>query len=128
MPFLILSSADVDFPKRELWWRFYTIEKAFPTTKRVELVGKKEFAATALDPGHKTFVVHIAFLQSPSSLQEGNVYLSCRIQIAALVANETFTSIPTKYSDFADIFSPELASKLLEHTGINDHAIELGDN
>ena len=33
MPFLTLSGADVDFPKRELRWRSYTTEKALPTTK-----------------------------------------------------------------------------------------------
>ena len=33
MPFLILSGVDVDFPKRELRWRFYTTEEALPTTK-----------------------------------------------------------------------------------------------
>ena len=30
-----------------------------------------------------------------------------------------------EYSDFADIFSPDLASELPEHTGINNHVIEL---
>ena len=44
------------------------------------------------------------------------------------MANEAFTSIPTEYSDFADVFSPELASKLPEHTGINNHAIDLVDD
>ena len=29
--------------------------------------------------------------------------------------------------DFADVFSPDLASGLPEHTGINDRAIELVD-
>ena len=126
MPFLTLSGADVDLVKRELQWRFYTIEEALPTTKRVELVRKKEFAAAALDPGHETFVVHVASLESPS--QEGDVHPSRRAQIAALVANEAPTSIPTEYSDFADVFSPELASELPEHTGINDHAIKLVDD
>ena len=69
--FLTLSNVDIDFPKKELWWRLYTIEEAFSITKQVELVGKKEFAAAALDPGHKTFVVHLASLKSPS--QEGDV-------------------------------------------------------
>ena len=78
MPFLILSGTDVDFPKRKLWWRSYTIEEALPTTKRIELVGKKEFVAIAFDPGHKTFVVHVVSLESPSNTQEGDVYLSCR--------------------------------------------------
>ena len=126
MPFLTLSGANVNFPKRELWWRSYTIEEAFPTTKQVELVGKKEFAAAFLDPGHETFVVHVASLESPS--QEGDVHPSRRAQIAALVANEAPTSIPTEYSDFADVFSPELASELPEYTGINDHAIKLVDD
>ena len=53
MLFLTLSSADVDFPKKELWWRFYTLKETFSTTKRVELVGKKEFAAATLDPGYE---------------------------------------------------------------------------
>ena len=84
--------------------------------------------AAALDPGHETFVVHIASFESPSSTQEGDVYSFCRAQISALVANEASTSIPTEYSDFANVFSPELASELPKHTRINDHAIELVDN
>ena len=76
MPFLTLSGADVDFPKKELRWRSYTIKEAFPTTKRVELVGKKEFAAASLDPGHKTFGVHVAFFESPG--QEDDVHPSYR--------------------------------------------------
>ena len=128
MPFLILSDAAINFPKRELWWRFYTIEKVFLTTKRVELVGKKEFAATFLDPGHGTFVIHITSFESPSNIQKDDVYSSCRAQIAALVANKAHNSILTEYSDFADIFSPELASELPEHIEINNHAIELVDD
>ena len=122
MLFLTLNSVDIDFPKKKLQWRLYTIKEALPTTKRVDLVRKKEFAAAALDPGHEIFVLYVAFLESPS--QEGDVHSSYRVQIAALVANEAPTSIPTKYSDFADVFSPELGSELLEHTGINYHAIK----
>ena len=66
MSFLTLSGADIDFPKKELRWKFYTIEEFLPTTKQVELIGKKEFGATALDPGHEIFVIHIAFFESPS--------------------------------------------------------------
>ena len=108
MPFLNLSGADVDFPKRELWWRSYTTKKALPITKQVELVGKKEFAAAALDLGHETFVVYIASFESPS--QKGDIHPSRRVQIAALVVNEAPTSISTEYSDFANIFFPELIS------------------
>ena len=102
--FFTLSGADINFSKKELQWRSYTIEKALLTTKRVELIEKKEFVVTALDLGYETFVIHVAFLESPSNNQEGDVHLSCRVQIAVLVANEALISIFTEYSDFADIF------------------------
>ena len=129
MLFLTLSSADVDFSGRKLRWKTYTTEKALPTTRRVELVGKKEIAAAALDPESETFVVHVASLSSnalPSS-SPLDVHLSRRPQIPGLIAKEAPTKVPAEYSDFADVFSPDLASKLPEHTGINDHAIELVD-
>ena len=128
MPFFTLSGADVDFLKKKLWWRSYTIKKALLTTKRVELVRKKEFAAAAFDSGHETFIIHVVFLRSLSSTQESDIHHSRRTQIAALVANEALTSISTKYSDFADVFSLELALKLSEYIGINDYTIELVDN
>ena len=78
IPFLTLSNVDVNFPKRKLWWRSYTIEKALLTTKQVELVEKKEFAAAALDPGYETFVIHVVFLKSPSNTQESDVHPFCR--------------------------------------------------
>ena len=114
MPFLTLSGADVDFLGRELWWRTYTTQEALPTTRRVELVGKKEFAAAALDPEHETFVVHVTSLTSSAG-----VYPSRRPQIAGLIAEEAPTKVPVEYADFADVFSPDLASELPKHTGIN---------
>ena len=124
--FLILSGVNVDFLKKELQWRSYTIEELFPTSKQVKLVEKKEFAAASLNLGHKIFVIHIASFASLS--QEDNIHPFRRMQIAVLVANEAPTSIPIEYSDFTDIFSPKLASKLSKYSKINDHAIELVDN
>ena len=46
-------------------------------------------------------------------------------QIAGLIIEKTPTKVPVKYADFAS--SPDLASELLEHAGINDHAIKLVD-
>ena len=130
--FLTLSGADIDFLGRELRWRTYTTEKALPTIRRVELVGKKEFAAVALDPESGTFVVHVASLSSDVSLNssplELNVHPFRRSQISNLIAEEASTKVPAKYLDFADVFSPDLASELPEHTGINDHAIKLVDS
>ena len=51
------------------------------------------------------------------------VHPSHRPQRVGLIAEETPTKVFVQYADFA--FSPDLASELPEHTGINDHAIEL---
>ena len=127
MPFLTLSGADVDFSGRELRWRTYTTEEVLPTTRRVELVGKKEFAAAALDPESETFVVYVASLSSDASPSSSplDVYPSRLPQISGLIAKKAPTKVPAEYSDFADVFSPDLVSKLPEHIGINDHTIEL---
>ena len=131
MPFLTLSGADIDFCGRELWWKTYTAEEALPTTNRVELVGKKEFAAAALDPESETFVVHVTLLSSnaspSSSPLELNVHLSRRPQVSGLIAEEASRKVSAEYLDFADVFSSDLASELPEHTRINDHAIKLVD-
>ncbi len=38
------------------------------------------------------------------------------------------SKVLSKYADLADVFSPKLAAELPEHTGIDDHAIELVDD
>ena len=126
MLFLTLSGADVDFSGRDLWWRTYIIKEVLPTTRCVKLVSKKEFVAAALDPEHETYVVHVASLSS-TPLAPLDVHPSRRPQVSGLIAEEAPTKVPAEYSDFADVFSPDLASELPEHTGINDHAIELVD-
>ena len=67
MPFLTLSNADIQFLEKELTWRSYTTAKALPTTKRVELIDKKEFVKAALNENSETFVVHVATLEAPLS-------------------------------------------------------------
>ena len=132
MFFLTLSGADVNFLGRELRWSIYITKEALPTTRRIELVGKKEFAVATLDPESKTFIVYITLLSSDvspsSSPLELDVYSSRKSQVSGLIAKEVFTKVPAKYSDFNDILSSDLASELLEHTRINDHAIELVDD
>ncbi len=125
MPFLTMSNADVDVQARNLPWRSYTTADVFLTMRRVELIGKKEFAATAFDPKHEAFVVHVATL----SVDLGDeVHLSRSAQIAHLKADEAPTKVPSKYADFVDVFSPKLATELPEHTEINDYAVELIDD
>ena len=103
------------------------------TTRYVELVKKKEFATAALDLEHQTYVIHIAFLSfTPLVASFGStlldVYPPWRPQISGLIVKKTPTKVPNKYTNFADVFSLDLASKLLKHTRINNHAIKVVDN
>ena len=89
-------------------------------------MGKKEFAAAAIDPKHETYVVHVASL-SFTPLTSLVVHPSRRPQVSGLIVKEAPIKVSAEYLNFADGFSPDLASELPEHTGINDHAKELVD-
>ena len=123
MLFLTFSKADIRFAEQELVWRTYTAAEALPTTKRVEIIDKREFAAAALNVNDETFMVHIVALAEPTTMP---IHPSCHVQIAALTSEETGN--PTEYSDFSDIFSSDSAAELPEHTGINDYSIDLLDD
>ena len=58
--FLKISNANVAFGKEILTWKFYTTNKALPTTKQVKLINLKEFVIAALDVDGETFVGHVA--------------------------------------------------------------------
>ncbi len=62
MLFLTMNNIDIDFQVQDLQWRFYTTRDIFPTTRKVELIEKKEFAITAFNPEHKAFIVYAATL------------------------------------------------------------------
>ena len=124
MPFLTLSGADVDFSGRELRWRTYTTKEVLPTTKRVELVGKKKFAAAVLDPEHETYIVHVASLYS-TLFRSFDDHPSREPQISGLIVEKAPTKVPAEYLDFADVFFPDLVTKLPEHIEINTHIIDL---
>ena len=130
MPFLTLSGADVNFLGRELWWRSYTTKKTLPTTRHVELVSKKKFAAAVLDSEYETYVIHVGSVSSDllSSSSPLDVHPSRRSQVSGLIAENTPTKVPAEYFDFADIFSLNLTSELFKYIRINDHAIKLVDD
>ncbi len=80
------------------------------TTKRVKLIGKKEYAAAALDSDHNAFVVHVATLNISFDAND-EVHPSRRAQIAHLKADEAPTEVLRKYANFADVFLPKLAAE-----------------
>ena len=128
MPFFTLNGADVDFSGRELQWRTYTTKEVLPTTRCVKLVGKKEFAAAALNPEHETYVIHVASLSFALLITSFNVHPFWRPQISGLIAKEAPTKVFAEYLDFADVFSLNLATKLLEYTEINTHVVNLKED
>ena len=71
-----------NLPRKELTWRSYTVAEALPTTKRVEIIDKKEFAKAALDENVEVFVVHV------TSFLTMAIYPARETQIALLVIEE----------------------------------------
>ena len=66
MLFLALSKTNIRFAEQKLVWRTYTAAKALPTTRKMEIIDKSEFAAATLNVDNETFVVHIATLAEPT--------------------------------------------------------------
>ena len=60
-----------------------------------------------INPKHETFVVY-----GTSFTSFAYIYLSRRPQIVGLIAKKALIKVFTKYANFADIFSPNLAFKL----------------
>ena len=123
MLFFTFSKADIRFVERELVWRIYTAKEALPTTGRVEIIDKREFAAAALNAYNEMFVLYVATLAEPTTML---IHSSCQTQVAALTSEET--GIPADYFDFSNVFSSDSTSELPEHTEINDHSINLLDD
>lgn len=88
----------------------------------MEIIDKKEFAIVILNKDNKTFVVHMAAV----SIVDLNVHLSWHIQIALPKVKKV--TIPSKYTDYINVFFPNFTAKLPKHTGIINHFIDLIDN
>lgn len=82
------------------------------------MISFKKFAAITLNLSRKAFILHVTYLNSKTL-----IYLICEAQIAVLLAIKI--SILAKYLDFSDFFSKKLACKLLKHSRINKHSINL---
>ena len=68
MLFLTLSKVDIRFAEQELVWGTYTAAEALPTTRRVEIINKRDFTAAALNADDETFVVHVVALSEPTTM------------------------------------------------------------
>lgn len=64
MLFFIFNNSNIQFVEKKLNQRFYTVAKALPTTKWVELMNKEEFVKMTLDENSKIFVMHVVSLKA----------------------------------------------------------------
>ncbi len=123
--FLTMSNVEVDFQAWDLQWRFYITKNILPTIRQVELIEKKEFTVAVLDSENEAFVIYVATLSINLS---DDIHPSKKASIAHLKADKAPTKVSSKYTDFADVFSPKLALNLPKNIKNNDRAIELVDN
>ena len=117
MPFLTFNNANIKLTWKKLIWRSYIAAEPLPTTKQVEIIDRKEFAKIALDEHIEAFVVHI------TSLLTMAIHPAWKAQIALLIAKKV--QIPSKYSDFSDVFLEKKVLVLLVVTDLYQHAIKL---
>ena len=78
-----------------------------------------------LNKESETFVIHLAALETPFAGMV--IHPSQEAQILALIQDKALTKVPSKYTDYANVFSFDLAMELPKNTSINKHAIELQD-
>ena len=62
MCFLTVSKVDIYFEERKLVWKTYITEETLLTTRRVEIINKKEFVVALLNTYIEIFIVHIVAL------------------------------------------------------------------
>ena len=84
----------------------------------MEIINQKKFAKGALNENVEAFEVHVTSLGLRMT-----IHLGREAQLALLLAKEV--TVPTKYSDFADVFLEKSANVLSGRTGANEHAIAL---
>lgn len=82
------------------------------------MIGQKEFAVVALDPGKEVFVIYIAYLKAKILIHPIQ-----KAQITLLLAKKVI--VLTKYSDFANVFSKKSVTKLFKISKINKYIIDL---
>ena len=116
--FLILNNVNILFIKRKFTWKSYTIAKALPTTKQVEIINKKTFTKMALDKNIEAFVVYITSF----SLNLILIYLAWEVYIVLLIIKKV--KILIKYLDFLNVFLEKKALVLLKLTKLNQYAIK----
>lgn len=134
MPFLTFNNANIQFTEKKLTWRSYTIVKALPTTKQVELINNDKFSKAALNKKSEMFVVYIAALKALLLGMTIHFFLTAQIigdepaQVAVLNSQKASTKVLAKYLDFLDVFSAKKNLMQLKQTEFNKYIIKLNND
>ena len=80
-----------------------------------------------MDEESETFVVYVTAVEALAGLAEMIMHPSQTAQIATLKQDKTLTKVLSKYVDYANVFSFDLAMELFENTGISKDVIKLQD-
>lgn len=91
------------------------------TTRKIKIINKKKFLATALNKKDKTFVVYMATFSI-----NFNIYAFWQAEIFLLEIEKV--TISSKYTDYINVFSLDSAAELPKDTGINNYFTDLIDN
>ena len=68
--FLAFSKVEINFAEWELIRRTYSLDEALPTTKRVQIINCRKFAAAALALDKEAFVMHVAYLEAKIAIYQ----------------------------------------------------------
>ena len=115
------SNADILFGPKTLMWKFYTTNKALPTTKQVQIINPNKFVIAALDINNKTFVMYMAIQKQEKVL----MYSKKQAQVRVLLFDKASTKILIKYSNYSNVFLVENIVESPKNTGMNEHDIKL---
>lgn len=65
---MTFNKANIVFTDQELTWQSYSSTETLPTTKYMQIIGQKKFAAAVPDLGKKAFGVYMAHLRAKISI------------------------------------------------------------
>lgn len=123
IPFLSLSNININFTEgslEKLNRRSYITRETLSVTSKRQQIDKYKFAKMALDENSETFMVCIATFEALRI----KIHTLHIFQITLLQCAKALTTVFQKYSDYTNIFYPDLAIKLPKNNRFKKLAIK----
>lgn len=96
--------------------RFYSINEALLTNKKVQIIDKNKFVIVILDVNSKIFIIYLIIKKQEEItiyfykktqikvLGKAKVVFENKVYVKALLFNKFFINICSKYSNYSNIF------------------------